>query len=135
MPATREYLHRLYDNALRYLCDINSQVELRQRKSPPLTRRAVENAQGGRPGPSHHVSVGSSGRIDDTARSSTGTLYILAHLDGGAFDQRTVILIIVAVQVVAIFGLKLRHPGQNRVALAPKLAVLAPRQPVRGDGR
>jgi hypothetical protein len=79
--------------------------------SPPLTWRAVENAKGGRPGPSHHVSVDGSDRIDDTARSSTGTLYILEYLNGGAFNQRTVILIIVAVQVVAIFGLKLRHPG------------------------
>jgi hypothetical protein len=30
MPATREYLQGLYDDALCYLCDINSQVELRQ---------------------------------------------------------------------------------------------------------
>src|SRR4051794_28740908 len=30
MPATREYLQRLCNNASRYLCDINSQVELRQ---------------------------------------------------------------------------------------------------------
>jgi hypothetical protein len=33
MPATREYLQGLYDDALCYLCDINSQVELRLKVS------------------------------------------------------------------------------------------------------
>jgi hypothetical protein len=37
MPATREYLQGLYDDALCYLCDINSQVELRQKNCTVCT--------------------------------------------------------------------------------------------------